>query len=155
MLALILLLAPVAISRGQQASGDRSSAGKEDHGAAQTAPKQAVPPVPAYHPSEKSAKPFPALLPASQFERYPIIARAYQIAHEIPGVLAQQPCYCFCDRHFNHTSLLDCYASTHTAGCMTCLKETYFVYQMTKQGKKPADIRAAIIRGDWRNVNLN
>jgi len=117
--------------------------------------KTAEPPIPAYHRTEKDAKPFPPLLPASQFARYPVVARAYAIAHEIPGVLAQQPCYCYCDREFHHTSLLDCFTSTHTAGCMTCLKETYFSYQMTKQGKKPAEIRAAIIHGDWRNANLN
>jgi len=154
-LVLVALLAPLAISQAQQTSGESSSASKDTHSLSQTAAKQAVPPVPAYHRSEKEAKPFPALLPASQFQRYPVIARAYEIAHEIPGVLAQQPCYCYCDRHFGHSSLLDCYASTHTAGCMTCLKETHFAYQMTKQGKKPAAIRAAIIRGDWRDVNLN
>jgi len=153
LLGLVLLLVPMAISRGQQASGEHSSTSKAN--ASQTPAKQAVPPIPAYHRSAKDAKPFPALLPASQFARYPVVARAYEIAHEIPEVLAQQPCYCYCDREFGHTSLLDCFTSTHTAGCMTCLKETYFAYQMTKQGKKPAAIRAAIIRGDWRNTSLN
>jgi hypothetical protein len=30
-------------------------------------------------------------------------------------VLAQQPCYCYCDG-YGHGSLLDCYASYHGAG---------------------------------------
>ena len=154
-LGLILFLASITFSGAQPSSNEHGTTGKEDRGASQATTKQAVPEVPAYHRSEKEAKPFPALLPASQFQKYPVIARAYEIAHEIPGVLAQQPCYCRCDKRFGHSSLLDCYASTHTAGCMTCLRETYFAYQMTKQGKKPAEIRAAIIRGDWREANLN
>lgn len=109
-------------------------------------------PVPAYHKSAKDAKPLPRLLPPSDFRDRPLIARAYQIASEIPLVLAQQPCYCHCDRHFGHTSLLDCYTSSHTAGCGICMAETFFAYRMTKQGKKPAEIRKAIIRGDWKNA---
>jgi len=30
-------------------------------------------------------------------------------------VLAQQPCYCWCDK-FGHASLLDCFATEHGAG---------------------------------------
>jgi hypothetical protein len=110
--------------------------------------------TPPFHKSAKDAEPLPALLPASNFNDRPLVSRAYQIAHEIPLVLAQQPCYCNCDKEFGHGSLLDCYASSHTAGCGICLKETFFTYQMTKQGKKPAQIRDAIIRGEWRNADL-
>lgn len=70
--------------------------------------------VPPYHESE-AAKPFPALVPASTFRDYPLVMRAYRIASQIPGVIAQQPCYCHCDK-FGHRSLLDCYASDHGAG---------------------------------------
>lgn len=155
LVGLILLLSLMTFARAQQQSNQPATAGKEDHTSSQAPAKLAVPPIPAYHRSEKEAKPFPALLPASQFQKNPVIARAYEIAHEIPGVLAQQPCYCYCDKRFGHTSLLDCFASTHTAGCGTCLRETYFAYQMTKQGKKPAEIRKAILHGDWREANLN
>jgi hypothetical protein len=55
------------------------------------------------------------LLPAAYFRGYPLAARAYKAASEIPDVAAQQPCYCFCDK-FGHRSLLDCYASNHGAG---------------------------------------
>src|SRR5271169_2604240 len=87
-----------------------------------------TPRVPPYHRSAKAAQPFPETLPPSRFGNNLIVARAYEIAHLIPGVLAQQPCYCGCDKHFGHASLLDCYASDHTAGCMVCLKESYFTF---------------------------
>lgn len=73
------------------------------------------PGVPPYHASAETAKPFPALVPARYFRRYPLVVRAYEIAHEMPAVIAQQPCYCHCDK-FGHRSLLDCYASDHGAG---------------------------------------
>lgn len=72
-------------------------------------------PVPPYHESAKAAKPFPPLVAAEYFRNYPIVARAYRIASQIPGVIAQQPCYCYCDK-FGHRSLLDCYASDHGVG---------------------------------------
>lgn len=108
--------------------------------------------VPPYHKTAKDAKPLPKLLPASDFSDRPLVAKAYQIAGEIPLVLAQQPCYCHCDAHFGHTSLLDCFASNHTAGCGICMGETFFAYQMTKQGKTAAEIRTGIIRGDWKHA---
>jgi len=82
------------------------------------APEAAAPaarPVPRYHASAEAAKPFPQLVPAEYFRDYPLVARAYRIAAEIPGVIAQQPCFCYCDK-FGHRSLLDCYASDHGAG---------------------------------------
>jgi hypothetical protein len=71
--------------------------------------------VPPFHTSAEAAKPFPELLPAAYFRGTPLIAHAYAIAAEIPAVIAQQPCYCFCDS-YGHRSLLDCYASDHGAG---------------------------------------
>jgi len=117
--------------------------------------KQNIQATPPYHKNRKAAKPLPRLLPASNFSDRPVVARAYQIASEIPFVLAQQPCYCGCDKVFGHSSLLDCYASSHTAGCGICVKETFLAFQMTKQGKTPAKIREAIVRGDWKNVDIN
>jgi hypothetical protein len=70
--------------------------------------------VPPYHLSAEAAKPYPRTLPPTLFA-IPPVARAYEIAQRIPGVLAQQPCYCWCDK-FGHGSLLDCYASDHGAG---------------------------------------
>ena len=71
--------------------------------------------VPPYYETAEAAKPFPSLVPAAYFRRYPLVERAYQVAAEIPEVIAQQPCYCYCQGHGHH-SLLDCYASDHGAG---------------------------------------
>ena len=40
---------------------------------------------------------------------------AHQVAREIPEVLDQLYCYCGCDRHGGHTSLLSCYTDGHAA----------------------------------------
>ena len=114
-----------------------------------------VPHVPPYYKSVKAAEPLPPVLPASRFAGRPVVVRAYEIAAKIPKVLAQEPCYCGCDRHFGHHSLLDCYASDHTAGCAVCVQEAFLAYELHKQGKTPAQIRAAIMRGDWRGVDIN
>jgi Protein of unknown function with PCYCGC motif len=110
--------------------------------------------VPAYFASAAAAQPFPRLLPAADFGKYPTVQHAYAVAAKIPGVLAQQPCYCHCDG-MGHRSLLDCYASQHAAGCGVCLKEALFAQQMTRRGEDPASIRQEIIRGEWRNVQLS
>jgi hypothetical protein len=70
--------------------------------------------VPPFHRDPNGALPFPETLSPTRY-RMPFVSRAYQIAREIPAVLAQQPCYCYCEG-FGHGSLLDCYASDHGAG---------------------------------------
>jgi hypothetical protein len=150
----VVLLVAVAISLSkftvlgsQQDKHEQSSGGADSKDGT-----QAIPP---YHKSAEDAKPLPRLLPASTFSDRPLVARAYEIASEIPFVLAQQPCYCHCDKAFGHGSLLDCFVSSHTAGCGICMGETFFAFRMTKQGKTPAEIRDAIIRGDWKNADIN
>ncbi len=85
------------------------------HGASPAARARTTPPTPPYNRSAAAARPLPRTLPPEYFRRSPLVARAYQIAGEIPTVIAQQPCYCRCDR-LGHRSLLDCYASDHGAG---------------------------------------
>lgn len=70
--------------------------------------------IPPYFSSAEAAVPLPKTLSPDQFsERY--VALAYRAAARIPGVLAQQPCYCHCDK-FGHRSLLDCFTTKHGAG---------------------------------------
>ena len=40
---------------------------------------------------------------------------AHQVAREIPDVLDQLYCYCECDKHLGHKSLLSCYTDGHAA----------------------------------------
>jgi hypothetical protein len=42
-------------------------------------------------------------------------ARAYQVAWEIPEILDQLYCYCGCDKHLDHVSLLSCFTDDHGA----------------------------------------
>ena len=86
--------------------------------------------------------------------QFPYQAHAYELAAKIPKVLYQQPCYCYCDRGMGHTSLHSCFSGTHGAECSTCLKELYYTYTMYKQGKTARQIRAGIIKGDWKTIDL-
>lgn len=107
--------------------------------------------IPPFYQSAEAAKPFPPTLPPEMSQK-PAVARAYQVAKEIPAVLAQQPCYCSCDR-VGHRSLLDCFASRHAESCLICTNEALLAERMTRAQKTRAEIREAIIRGDWRLVN--
>jgi hypothetical protein len=42
-------------------------------------------------------------------------ATAHRVAREIPEVLDQLYCYCGCDKHQGHKSLLSCYTDGHAA----------------------------------------
>jgi len=106
--------------------------------------------VPVYFQRAEDAMPFPNTLDPARFDN-PYIRRAYQVAKDDPAVLAQQPCYCYCQRE-GHRSLLDCFATKHGATCGTCVKEAVLAGQMHQQGKSAAEIRAAIIQGQWKNV---
>jgi uncharacterized protein with PCYCGC motif len=83
----------------------------------------------------------------------PFQTHAYELAARIPAVLHQQPCYCYCDR-MGHNSLHSCFENTHGAQCATCLKELYYSYSMHQKGRTASQIRQAIIKGEWKQVNL-
>ena len=108
--------------------------------------------IPSYH-AYALKPPYPATLDPKQFPDA-LNRNVYALAGKVRPVLYQQPCYCYCDRHQGHKSLLDCFASTHGAECDVCQKEAVLSYQLTQKGKTPAQIRAAIIHGDWRAVDL-
>lgn len=114
--------------------------------------------VPAYNaaPPPKGTK-LPAILMKDQLwgadAQYPYQTHAYDLAAKIPAVLHQQPCYCYCDR-MGHNSLHSCFESTHGAQCATCLKEVYYSYQQNRKGKTASQIRAGIIKGEWKQVDL-
>lgn len=100
------------------------------------------------------ARPFPATLAPERFQ-HPVVSKAYAIARQIPGVLAQQPCLCGCDNPSDdHRSLLDCYADEHAATCDVCIKEAVYAKKMTDAGKSAAWIRDAIVRHEFSNVDV-
>ncbi len=71
-------------------------------------------------------------------------ARAYQIAKEIPEVLDSMYCYCECEKHFAHKSLLSCYVDDHAAHCDICMNEAFMAYELHRQGKDIQSIRSAV-----------
>ena len=115
--------------------------------------------IPAYNagPPPAGTK-LPALLTKADLwgadAKYPYQTHAYELASKIPTVLHQQPCYCHCDR-MGHNSLHSCYENTHGAQCAICLKELYYSYQQHKDGKTAAQIRAGIIKGEWKSIDLH
>jgi len=114
--------------------------------------------VPAYNaaPPPKGTKLPPILTKADLWgadSQYGYQTHAYELAAKIPSVLHQQPCYCYCDRT-GHNSLHSCFENTHGARCSTCLQELYYSYQQSKKGKTAAQIRAGIIKGEWKQIDL-
>ena len=107
-------------------------------------------PIPIYFQSPKDAMPFPATLDPAAFKS-PDIREAYQVAKDIPEVLVQQPCYCYCQRK-GHRGLLDCFKTDHAASCTICVKEALLASEMHRQGKSAEEIRTAIIQGQWASV---
>lgn len=108
-------------------------------------------------PPAKSAK-LPPILSKDQLwgdnAQHSYQTHAYELAAKIPNVIYQQPCYCYCDRGMGHNSLHSCFSGTHGAQCGTCLKELYYIYNLHKQGKTAQQIRAGIIKGDWKQIDL-
>ena len=115
--------------------------------------------VPAYHPSAPlKVSALPPILAGDQLTgenfRYPWQVHVYQLAAKIGSVIYQLPCNCRCDRALGHTSLRSCYETIHSTECSTCAKEGFLAYQMTRAGKTPAEIRAAIARHAYESIDL-
>jgi hypothetical protein len=112
--------------------------------------------VPAYN--LEAPKTAPPIMSGQQltgpYFEHPYQVIAYKMAAKVPNVIAQQPCYCRCDRAMGHNSLHSCFEGTHGAACSTCMKEGVYAYQQTKLGKTPTQIRAGIERGEWQQIDL-
>lgn len=93
--------------------------------------------------------PLPTTLDPNQYLGNKPAFVAYSIAARIRGVLYQLPCYCGCDAHKNHDSLLDCYRDWHGVGCPTCQMLVFFAYEQTAHGQTPKNIRKDMKHGRW------
>jgi|ERR1700728_4893099 Protein of unknown function with PCYCGC motif len=108
--------------------------------------------VPAYH-AIATNEALPTIL-SSRWFHDPIIRNAYAFAASDRKLLYQLPCYCYCDRLHGHKSLLDCFVDDHGAMCSICLREAAFAQHAKAQGMNVSQIRAAIVRGDWRTSDI-
>ncbi len=95
-----------------------------------------------------SAKPVAAALVASltldpgQFQGD--TKQAYLVAQQHPELLAQMHCYCGCEQHEGHKSLLDCFRTRHGAGCDTCVGEAVTAGKLADGGMPIDQIRDAL-----------
>lgn len=75
----------------------------------------------------------------------------------IGNVAYQLPCNCRngrCDRSLGHTSPHSCFKAAHGTGCDTCARMGFLTCRMTKAGKSPAEIRAAVARHAYEIIDL-
>lgn len=79
------------------------------------------------------------------------VREAYQFAIANPDALKNVPCYCGCG-NIGHASNYACYYNEatqsfddHALGCSVCVDIAQDVMKLTRDGKSPPDIRAAIV----------
>jgi hypothetical protein len=70
--------------------------------------------------------------------------QAYTVAQQHPELLAQLHCYCGCEQHDGHKSLLDCFRGTHGATCETCVGEAVTAGQLADNGMPVEQIRETL-----------
>jgi hypothetical protein len=115
LLSLLLLSATVLLGACSPSAEQPSATTTHTGHAATTAPQaNATPRIPDYFAGPAAGKPFPVTLDPKTFSS-PSVVKAYQLAKDIPEILAQQPCYCYCDAGFGHKSLLHCHVDDHSA----------------------------------------
>ena len=124
---------PTADSRQANVAHDESS-----HASSSQRPR-----VPAFMDASQVGD-LPPTLPATNFTGK--TREAYAAAKEIPGTLAQLPCYCHCDKAFGHKSLQTCFVDDHASQCAVCVDEALLAYRLQKEEKKtPEQVRQIII----------
>lgn len=110
--------------------------------------------IPAYH-NHAPKGPLPKTLDPKLFPD-PLTRNVYAMAAKEKKILYQLPCYCGCDREaVHHKSLLDCYCDNHASFCATCRMEAVYAYQEYRKGKTATQIRAEIIAGKWRTIDMS
>jgi hypothetical protein len=93
-------------------------------------------------------------MPAEVQKAPTTVSDAYRFAVANPDALKNVPCFCGC-KSAGHTSNYSCYVQEtksdgtivfdpHALGCTLCVDISQDVMQMTKDGKTPKEIRAAI-----------
>jgi hypothetical protein len=106
----------VACSSNTDQSKGNSQNSHQEHSAGNAGlAANPTPRIPAFFANLEDAKPLPKVLDPKQFTT-PVVQKAYQYAAENSEFFAQQPCYCNCDTGYQHRSLLDCFATDHSAG---------------------------------------
>lgn len=98
--------------------------------------------VPPYYTDVRGVQ-IPKTLPPEQFKVVKTRA-SYRVAGEIPQVLMQLPCYCWCDR-IDHKSLLDCFVDNHGEYCGICQDSALWADERLKERASAETIRQEIV----------
>lgn len=98
--------------------------------------------VPPYY-ADVRGVPIPKTLPPEQFKVVKTRA-SYRVAGEIPQVLMQLPCYCWCDR-IDHKSLLNCFVDNHGEYCGICQDSALWADKRLKERASAETIRQEVI----------
>lgn len=85
-----------------------------------------------------------ATMAPSYFSNDPKAQAAYQVAKDIPEVLAELPCFCGCMQNFGHENNLFCFRDEHGSGCSMCEDIALDARDMHKQGLSIDRIKEAI-----------
>ncbi len=88
----------------------------------------------------------PALFRGQEFMDLDVEA-GYRAASEIPDVLDELFCYCFCEDPAHapaHRSLRSCFTDTHAAQCTVCLAEALRARELVRQGLPVPEIERLI-----------
>src|SRR3990172_9865161 len=155
LLALLTFALLVSCKKGEEVSADSSRAVKQES-ASQSSQ------IPEKAPEQSGSQGDPPASPNFEMQPYlenpdavtlgptmdPASVEApaqpgYLVAQEKPKLLAQLPCFCYCNR-FGHTSLHDCFTTNHAELCDVCLKEAVEADQMNRGGLTVQEIRSMI-----------
>jgi hypothetical protein len=82
------------------------------------------------------------VIPADQFVGES--SAAYAAAKQMPDICCKLFCYCGCDQVDGHSSLLECFISDHSVGCLICRREVLLALQLKKQKKTIGEIQRAV-----------
>lgn len=139
----VVALAAIAITRLQKGPAQTESAAHSPEHSASPLSVEANTVVPAHY---ETAPPRSSLAPTLAPEKFTgKTQEAYRVVREVPQLIAQLPCYCYCDRGFGHKSLHSCYVDDHAAHCAVCVDEVLIAYDLQKRGLSAQQIREKII----------
>ena len=85
-----------------------------------------------------------ATMAPSYFSKDPKARAAYQVAKDMPEVLAELPCFCGCMSSYGHENNLFCFRDEHGSGCAICEDIALDARDMHNKGLSIDRIKQAI-----------
>lgn len=96
------------------------------------------------HPEPRADVTNDYVVPPARFAQYERVADVYRAAERVAPVLDGLYCYCHCEGHAGHRSLLICFESDHAAACDVCLSQASVAYRMTLDGEALEAVRREV-----------